>query len=422
MKCFALVDCNNFYASCEKLFRPDLKHTPVVVLSNNDGCVVARSREVKQLGIKMGVPFFKLREEVERYGIVAFSSNYALYADISNRVMTTLEELAPNIEIYSIDEAFLDLTGVSHCCSLTEFGQQVRETVYNWIGISVGVGIAPTKTLAKLANYAAKTYKATGGVVDLTSRDRQRKLMAITPIEEVWGVGRQLSKHLRIINIDTALKLADADPRWIKKQFNVVLERTVRELNGDSCLNLEEVAAPKKQIVSSRSFGERITDLQIMAEAIASYAARATEKLRIQKQYARSLTIFIRTNPFSETEPYYSNSATYQFPIPTDDTRDMLEQSRSLLDLIWRDGYRYMKGGVILTDFYDAGVYQPDLFCESHIRGNSKVLMQVLDTINHSGKGKVWFAGEGITRAWSMKREHLSPAYTTNWRELPVVR
>lgn len=422
MKCFALVDCNNFYASCEKLFRPDLKLTPVVVLSNNDGCVVARSKEVKQLGIKMGVPFFKLQDEVARHGIIAFSSNYALYADISNRVMTTLEDLSPKLEIYLIDEAFLDLTGVNHCIELTAFGQQIKHIIYRWVGISVSVGIAPTKTLAKLANHAAKTYPATQGVVDLTDPARQRKLMAITPVEDVWGVGRQLNKHLKAIGIDTALKLADVEPAWIKKQFNVVLERTVRELNGQSCLKLEDVTPVKKQIICSRSFGERIIDKQMMSEAIASYASRATEKLRHQKQYARSLTVFIRTNPFSETEAYYSNSATYQFPIPTDDTRDMLEQARVLIDMIWKQGYRYMKGGVMLNDFYDKGVYQTDLFCNTKIRENSKPLMHILDEINHSGKGKIWFAGEGTIRKWSMKREHLSPAYTTNWKELPVVK
>ena len=422
MKCFALVDCNNFYASCEKLFRPDLKHRPVVVLSNNDGCVVARSKEVKQLGIKMGVPFFKLREEIERYGIVAFSSNYALYADLSNRVMTTLEELAPNIEIYSIDEAFLDLTGVGHSCSLYQFGQQVRETIAQWVGISVGVGIAPTKTLAKLANYAAKKYPATHGVVDLTEKTRQRSLMAITPVEEIWGIGRQLSSQLNSIGIDTALKLAEVEPAWIKKQFNVVLERTVRELNGQSCLALSDVEPLKKQIISSRSFSERITKKQDMCEAIASYAARATEKLRQQKQYARSLTIFIRTNPFSPTEPYYSNSATFKFETPTDDTRDMLDKTHVLLDMIWKEGYRYMKGGIMLNDFYDSGAFQPDLFAIHSTKRHSKALMQILDEINHSGKGKVWFAGEGITQKWSMKREYLSPAYTTQWDDLPHVK
>lgn len=420
--CFALVDCNNFYASCEKLFRPDLKHTPVVVLSNNDGCVVARSKEVKQLGIKMGVPFFKLREEVERYGIVAFSSNYALYADISNRVMTTLEELAPKVEIYSIDEAFLDLSGVVNCCSLTEFGKNIREIIYSWIGISVCVGIAPTKTLAKLANHAAKQYPATGGVVDLTDPVRQRRLLSIMPVEEVWGIGRQLTQHLRVLGIDTALKLAETKPTFIRKQFNVVLERTVRELNGQSCLHLDDIAPIKKQIISSRSFGTRITDKKTMSEALASYICRATEKLRVQKQFTKSLTIFIRTNPFSDHEPYYSNSATYKFAIPTDDTRDMLEQSHKLLDLIWQDGFHYMKAGVMITDFYDTGVYQQDLFCDGHIRANSKELMSLLDKINHSGKGKIWLAGEGMKKNWGMKRDHLSPAYTTNWKQLPIVK
>ena len=433
---FALVDCNNFYASCEKLFRPDLRHTPVVVLSNNDGCVVSRSREAKALGIKMAVPFHTLQGLVRQHGVVAFSSNYALYADISQRVMSTLEQLAPRVEVYSIDEAFLDLSGIvrgvpqpagaAPVTSLQAFGQQLQATIYQWDGMSVGVGIAPTKTLAKLANYAAKHYPATGGVVDLTDPERQRRLLAITPVEEVWGIGHQLAKQLTRFRIDNALALATADRYWLRKQFNVVVERIARELQGRSCLVLDEVATPKQQIMCSRSFGARITDLQAMGEAIASYAARAAEKLREQRQYAKSLTVFIRTNPFSAQDPYYSNAATCQFPVPTDDTRALLDQARALLAQIWRDGYRYMKGGVLLADFYDPGVYQPDLFHPPGLRPdlqrNSKALMQVLDRINHSGKGRVWFAGEGTDRLWSMKREHLSPAYTTRWEDLPVVR
>src|SRR5690554_435157 len=234
---FALVDCNNFYASCEKLFRPDLKHVPVVVLSNNDGCVVARSREAKALGIKMGVPMFQIRDAIRQHGIVCFSSNYALYADLSQRVMSTLEALAPQVEVYSIDEAFLDLTGVDACIALDAFGLQVRQQVYQWTGITVCVGIAPTKTLAKLANHAAKSYPATGGVVDLTSPVRQRKLMALIPVSEIWGIGRKLTQRLETLGIKTALQLADADPQWIKRNFSVVVERTVRELNGQSCLD-----------------------------------------------------------------------------------------------------------------------------------------------------------------------------------------
>lgn len=257
--CFALVDCNNFYASCETLFRPDLKGRPIVVLSNNDGCVVARSKEAKALGIKMGVPAFELKQLFENGTLLAYSSNYALYADISARVMNTLEMLAPAVEVYSIDEAFLDLTGVSHCVDLTTFGQSVRNTIQQNIGITVCVGIAPTKTLAKLANYAAKKWHKSGCVVDLTDKTRQRKLMALLPVGEVWGIGSKLSARLNKLGIHTVLDLADASPAFMKQQCSVVESRIVAELNGESCLALEQVAPTKKQIVSSRAFGERIT-------------------------------------------------------------------------------------------------------------------------------------------------------------------
>lgn len=416
---FALVDCNNFYASCEKLFRPDIKHAPVVVLSNNDGCVVARSKEAKALGIKMAVPVYQIKDEIERYGIQVFSSNYALYADMSSRVMSVLEMLAPRVEVYSIDEAFLDLSGVSNATELETFGKQVKETVGKWTGINVCVGIAPTKTLAKLANHAAKTYPATGGVVDLTARTRQRKLLELMPVEEVWGIGRRLSKQLNLLGIKTALQLADADPKNIRRQFSVVVERTVYELNGESCLELEDITPTKKQIVCSRSFGQRITVFQHMQEAICDYAARAGEKLRTEKQYAKSVTVFIRTNPNSDRDPYYSNSATAKLPIPTDDSRDIILYAQRILKLIWKDGYRYMKGGIMLGDFYEPGIYQLSLFDEVNSRPDSKQLMSVIDKINYSGKGNIWFAGQGIRQEWAMKRGHLSPAYTTKWENLP---
>ena len=420
--CFALVDANNFYASCEKLFRPDLKNKPVIVLSNNDGCVVARSKEVKALGIKTGTPIFKLQNEINKFGIALFSSNYALYGDISSRIMSVLEELAPRLEIYSIDEAFLDFSGMNANFHLETYGKHVQKTVYQYTGISVGVGIAPTKTLAKLANHAAKTYPATGGVVDLSQKSRQIKLMQITPVSEIWGVGRQISKQLELLGIKTALQLAEADPKLIRKQFSVVLERTVHELNGTSCLSLDEVSTPKKQIVSSRSFGERISEYQPMREAVASYVARAAEKLRQEKQHARSLTVFLRTNPFSEKEPYYANSATGSLRLPTDDTRDLLVLAQNLLKLIWKDGYRFMKAGIILNDFYKPDLYQPDLFDPITLREKSKEMMSVLDKINNSNKGKIWFASQGIAKNWQMKRQHLSPAYTTSWDELPRAR
>ncbi len=421
MPVFALVDCNNFYASCEKLFRPDLKDTPVVVLSNNDGCVVARSREAKLLGIKMGVPVFQIKAEMQRHGILAFSSNYALYADLSSRVMRTLEEMAPRVEVYSIDEAFLDLTGIESAISLVEFGQQVRERIGHWIGITVCVGIAPTKTLAKLANHAAKKYPATQGVVDLTNPDRQRRLLALVPVDDVWGVGKRLSKRLNALGITTALDLANASPRAIREQFSVVLERTVRELNGESCIELEEIPPTKKQIVCSRSFGVKVTQFELLREAVCEYATRATEKLRKEQQQAKVLTVFIRTSPFKDNEPQYSNSASGELLIPSCDTRDFIELANHLLKRIWKDGFRYAKAGVMLSDFYDPGMFQPGLFDDVSIRSNSQQLMSVLDTINQSGAGKVFFAGQGTKKDWSMKREHLSPAYTTRWDQLPRV-
>ena len=422
MPVFALVDCNNFYASCEKLFRPDLKDTPVVVLSNNDGCVVARSREAKLLGIKMGVPVFQIKAEMQRHGILAFSSNYALYADLSSRVMRTLEEMAPRVEVYSIDEAFLDLTGIESAISLVEFGQQVRERIGHWIGITVCVGIAPTKTLAKLANHAAKKYPATQGVVDLTNPDRQRRLLALVPVDDVWGVGRRLSKRLNALGITTALDLANASPRAIRDQFSVVLERTVRELNGESCIELEEIPPTKKQIVCSRSFGEKVTHFELLREAVCEYATRATEKLRKEQQQAKVMTVFIRTSPFKDNEPQYSNSASGELLIPSCDTRDFIELANHLLKRIWKDGFRYAKAGVMLSDFYDPGMFQPGLFDDISTRSNSQQLMSVLDTINQSGAGKVFFAGQGTKKDWSMKREHLSPAYTTRWDQLPRVK
>lgn len=422
MPVFALVDCNNFYASCEKLFRPDLKDTPVVVLSNNDGCVVARSREAKSLGIKMGVPAFQIKAEIQRHGILAFSSNYALYADLSSRVMRTLEEMAPRVEVYSIDEAFLDLTGIESVLSLVEFGQQVRERIGHWIGITVCVGIAPTKTLAKLANHAAKKYPATQGVVDLTNPDRQRRLLALVPVDDVWGVGRRLSKRLNALGITTALDLANASPRAIRDQFSVVLERTVRELNGESCIELEEIPPTKKQIVCSRSFGEKVTQFELLREAVCEYATRATEKLRKEQQQAKVMTVFILTSPFKDNEPQYSNSASGELLIPSCDTRDFIELANHLLKRIWKDGFRYAKAGVMLSDFYDPGMFQPGLFDDVSTRSNSQQLMSVLDTINQSGAGKVFFAGQGTKKDWSMKRELLSPAYTTRWDQLPRVK
>lgn len=421
---FALVDVNSFYASCETAFRPDLKGRPVVVLSNNDGCVIARNAEAKTVGVKMGDPYFKQKDLFRRYGVVCFSSNYELYADMSSRVMFTLEALSPRCEIYSIDEAFCDLTGVRNCRVLEDFGRELKDAVYQNTGLAVGVGIAQTKTLAKLANHAAKKWQTqTGGVVDLSNLERQRKLMVALPVDEVWGVGRRISKKLEAMGIKTVLDLADTDIRFIRKHFNVVLERTVRELRGEPCLGLEEFAPVKQEIVCSRSFGERITDYDAMRQAICSYASRAAEKLRGEHQYCRFISTFVKTSPFALNEPYYGNSASVKLLTPTQDSRDIIAAATRSLDAIWKDGHRYQKAGVMLGDFFSQGIAQLNLFDDNAPRRGSEKLMEVLDHLNaKEGKGALYFAGQGIQQQWAMKREMLSPRYTTRYEDLLQVK
>ncbi len=415
---FALVDVNSFYASCEMVFRPDLKGRPVIVLSNNDGCVIARNQEAKPF-VEMGVPYFKQKEKLRRHGVVCFSSNYELYADLSERVMTTLEEMMPKVEIYSIDEAFCDVTGVSHCRELAEFGQDIRDTIQQRTHLTVGVGIAPTKTLAKLANYAAKRWRQTGGVVDLSSRERQRRLLALVPVEDVWGVGRRLSKKLNAMGIMTAFDLAQQSTWVIRRHFSVVLERTVRELCGESCLAFEEFAPNKQEIICSRSFGDRISDYASMRQAVCSYATRAAEKLRYERQFCRFIATFIKTSPFAVGEIYYGNNAAIKLLTPTQDSRDIINAAIRSLDIIWRDGHRYQKAGVMLGDFYSQGVAQYDLFDSYVPQRNSAQLMNTLDTLNQKeGRGTLYFAGQGIEPLWQMKREMLSPRYTTRYSDL----
>ncbi|WAD33301.1 Y-family DNA polymerase [Citrobacter braakii] len=417
---FALVDVNAFYASCESAFRPDLKGKPVVVLSNNDGCVIASNVEAKVLGVNMGAPYFKQKDLFRRYGVFCFSSNYELYADMSSRVMSILEELSPHVEIYSIDEAFCDLTGVRNCRDLTDFGQEIRSTILQKTRLTVGVGIAQTKTLAKLANHAAKKWQEqTGGVVDLSNIERQRKLMAALPVDEVWGIGRRLGKKLDVMGIKTVLDLADTDIRFIRKHFSVVLERTVRELRGEPCLALEEFAPDKQEIICSRSFGEKLTDYNAMREAICTYASRAAEKLRREHQYCRFISTFIKTSPFALNEPYYGNSASIKLLTPTQDSRDIIAAATRSLDAVWREGLRYQKAGVMLGDFFSSGVAQLNLFDNNVPRRNSEKLMDLLDTLNaEKGKGTLYFAGQGIQQPWAMKRDMLSPRYTTRYSDL----
>lgn len=418
---FALVDCNNFYASCERLFRPDLNHQPIIVLSNNDGCVVARSKEAKALGIKMAVPVFQIQDIILHHQVQVFSSNYALYADISQRVMQILEEQVPRIEIYSIDEAFLDMTGFQQHQALFDRGRQIKQKIYQWVGIPVCVGIAPTKTLAKLANYAAKKYPATQGVVDLSQTTRQQKLMARTPVAEVWGVGRRIAARLNQHQIYTALELSRQDHTWIRRHFSIVLARTIQELNGVPCFDLEESPSRKKQIVCSRSFGRKVTERTEIEQALCTYAARAAKKLRAQKQQAKTITLFIRTSAFQDQQHPYQRSLSKHFVIPTNDTRDMMAQIKQLIPRLWQPGYAYAKAGVMLSDFYDEGTYQLDLWTPENLRPQSKALMQVIDKINQTGLGHIQFAAQGIERSWHMQRNKQSPAYTTRWSDLPRV-
>jgi len=413
---YLLCDVNSMYASVEQLFRPDLKGKPIIVLSNNDGAIVALNKEAKKLGIKRFAPYFQAKDIIRRHQVACFSSNYVLYGDLSARIMSILESMAPSLIPYSIDEAFLTISGIDACESFLAFGQRVRSTVLQQTGLTCGIGISQTLTLAKLANNAAKTWPATGGVVDLSNRDRQRKLMALLPVGETWGIGRKLTEKLNTMGIKTVLQLADANLQLIKKTFGVVVERTVRELNGTACISIDALPA-KQQIICSRSFGERITQLQDMRQAVCQYAERGAEKLRQERQYCRHVSVFLRTSPYAN-EPQYGNNATQQLMLATQDTRDIVAAAMKALDHIWRDGYRYQKAGIMLNDFCSRPG-QIDMFDESPPRPKSDALMRVIDGINTTGLGKVWFAGQGIDKGWKMKREMLSPAYTTRWNELP---
>ncbi|EDP2140687.1 Y-family DNA polymerase [Salmonella enterica] len=421
---FALADVNSFYASCEKVFRPDLRNRPVVVLSNNDGCVIARSAEAKRLGIKMGVPWFQLKTAQFQEPVITFSSNYELYASMSNRVMSHLEELAPRVEQYSIDEMFLDIRGIDRCINFEDFGRQLREHVRSGTGLTIGVGMGPTKTLAKSAQWASKEWPQFKGVLALTPDNPKRteKLLSRQPVEEIWGVGRRISRKLGTLGITTALQLARANPVFIRKNFNVILKRTVRELNGESCISLEEAPPPKQQIVCSRSFGECVTTYEAMRQAVCQYAERAAEKLRGERQFCRHIAVFVKTSPFAVNEPYYGNVASEKLMTPTQDTRDIIAAAVKALDRIWVNGHRYANAGCMLNDFTPTGVSQLNLFDDTQPRSNSNQLMKVVDGINHSGKGKIWFAGRGIAPEWQMKRELLSPAYTTRWSDIPAAK
>ncbi|HHH1742734.1 TPA: translesion error-prone DNA polymerase V subunit UmuC [Yersinia enterocolitica] len=418
---FALIDVNAMYASCEQAFRADLANRAVAVLSNNDGTVIARNRLAKLAGLQMGEAYFKAKPLIDKYNIAVFSSNYSLYASMSARFASVVESLSPKVEVYSIDELFVDCSNIQSVMSLEAFGQQLQHEVRQQTTLGCCVGIARTKVLAKLCNHAAKTWPATGGVVTLTDPHRLEKLMSIVPVSEVWGVGRRLTKALEQMGIYTALQLARTDTRFIRKHFNVVLERTVRELRGEVCFSLEEHLPTKQQIVVSRSFGQRITQLSDMQQAITGFAARAAEKLREEQQFCKVINVFIRTSPFAANDVPYSSQATEKLMTSTQDSRDIIAAAQRALARIWRNNIRYAKAGVMLTDF-SGHETQFDLFNEVMPQVGSEALMDVLDRINREGRGQLFFAGQGINNNFKMRREMLSPAYTTCWNEIPLVK
>jgi DNA polymerase V len=419
----ALVDCNNFYVSCERTFRPDLIGKPIAVLSNNDGCIVARSQEVKDLGIKMGVPVFQVRNLIQRHRIQLFSSNYILYADMSSRVMSILEEFTPSLEVYSIDEAFLDLTGICDRDPLA-YAQRIKKTVCRATGIPVCIGMGPTKTLAKLANFAAKKWKQTGGVLDLSDPGRREKLMRIVPVGEVWGIGSRIAARLNQLGFRTVWDLTGQSVDRIREQFNVTVVRTVIELNGIPCLDLEAITPDKQQIVCSRSFSRRLTEYQELSEALAEFCSRAAEKLRYQNSVAGHISVFLRTNPFNPNESQYQRAAGITLTFATQDTRVIVGAAKRLLKELFQEGFRYQKCGVQLSQIQPASITdQMDLFDWAAFGPvESEKLMQTVDRINRRYPKGIVIAATGFRQEWQTKAERLSPRYTTDWRELVTVK
>ena len=412
---FALVDCNNFYASCERVFRPDYRNVPIVVLSNNDGCVIARSNETKKLGIKMGVPAYQIKNEIKKYEIKVFSSNYTLYGDMSSRVMTILSSFTPEIEIYSIDEAFLDMRGFDQ---LNEYGKHIVDTTTKWTGIPVSMGIAPTKTLAKVANKFAKKYKAYKGVCLIDTEEKRIKALKKTDIGDVWGIGRRSEKKLNAMGVETAYDFAQLSRAWVRKTMTVTGERTWLELNGESCIDFELVRPDKKQICTSRAFGKTVTDMEEMKEAVAYYASLCSEKLREQKSFACSLMVFIHTNNFREDLPQYFKNCIIQMPIPTNSTMEITHYALEALKKIFKEGFQYKKAGVIITEIAPDDGLQMALFDNVDREKHAK-LMNVVDTLNKGFTRNVLnLAIQGTNKRWNLKRELLSPCYSTKLSDI----
>ncbi|MFJ4344125.1 translesion error-prone DNA polymerase V subunit UmuC [Pseudomonas sp. NPDC089401] len=416
---FALIDCNSFYARCERVFRPDLAKTPIVVLSNNDGCVIARSYDAKPF-VKMGEPYFQAKEKLRRHGIVAFSLNYALYGDMSERVMSLIESMVPAAEVYSIDECFADITGMTG--SLTQFGRDIRAKVLRCTGIPVGVGIARTKTLAKLANHTAKRLQAqTGGVVDITDDFKRDWVLRNTEVKEVWGIGRRMTVYLESMGIHTAMELAKADPRMLRDKFSVVVEKTARELAGTPCLELDEADPPKQEICCSRMFGKRLTELIPIKQAVATYAGRAAEKLRVQGSVCKRMRVSIRTGMFNPNELHFAKGVLVDLPYPTNDTLLLTRAATEAVERVYQAGYRYSKAEVLLLDLRQPGEFTDDLFAVTQPVASGR-LMSALDEINDRyGRGTVRAGSVPRIPDWGMRREMMSQSYTTRVDQLWTV-
>lgn len=414
---FALVDGNNFYVSCERVFNPLLEGHPVIVLSNNDGCVISRSQEAKQIGFKMAEPAFKRKELIEKHGVAVFSSNYTLYGDMSNRMMRTLEQFSPEVEVYSIDEAFLNLQDI--CTNLLDYGHNIRATILKNLGLPVGVGIAKTKTLAKIANKMAKKYS---GVFVIDSERTLDWALRNTLIEDVWGIGRQYTKLLAKNGVKTAFDFSLLDSNWVKQHMSVVGLRTREELRGVSCMSIETVAKAKRNIATTRAFGKKLSDFTLISEAVSNYAVRCAEKLRKQNSIARFVTIFIHTDPFNPNEQYIYKSITVTMPEPSSSNTEIVKAALAGLKKIFIPNLRYKKAGVIVSDITTEQFVQGNLF-ESANREKIKQITAVTDKLNGIfGRDMVRLAAQGFSNDWKLKQEKLSPCYTTRWEELPKVK
>jgi DNA polymerase V len=412
----ALVDCNNFYASCERVFQPELRGKPVVVLSNNDGCVIARSNEAKALGIPMGEAWHICKNRVKTEGVIVRSSNYTLYGDMSRRVMSVLGEFTPNLEIYSIDEAFLSLAGFGS--RIEAHARAIHRTVPAWTGIPVSVGIARTKTLAKLANRTAKKHAASGGICVLDSEAAIEAALARVELTDLWGISGRLSARLIELGITTPIQLQQSDARFMREKFGVVMERMVLELRGIPCIGLEQSIADRKSIMASRSFGRAVTTRQELEEAVAAYVARAAEKLRRQQLVTASLQVFIHTNRFRQDQRQYNATQAYEIPVATADTGRLTQAALRALAAIWRPEYQYKKAGVMLLELHKAAQVQETLFHASDTPA-SQARMRAIDALNaRFGRDTVTYAASGRRRGWKLRSSFHSPRYTTSWQEL----